>query len=203
MNFRSLLTYLLLSALMLYGCAEQEPQKHYDHPVVIVQTKFGNIKMELYPEKAPATVAGFLTNVDSGYYKDCAFYRVLRDDNQVSGALHAQLIQGGIWVTNYKLKAKMKPIPHESTKESGLLHKRGTVSLARAEPGTATSEFFICLEDEPGFDFGGENNADGLGYAPFGKVLEGMEVVKKIHEQPEYKQRFRPLVTILDVKRAK
>ena len=73
--------------------------------------------------------------------------------------------------------------------------------MARNEPGTATSEFFICVEDEPGFDYGGANNADGEGYAAFGEVVEGMETVIKIYRQPEDKQRFIPAVTILNIHR--
>ncbi|MCO5237440.1 MAG: peptidylprolyl isomerase [Chitinophagaceae bacterium] len=73
--------------------------------------------------------------------------------------------------------------------------------MARNEPGTATPEFFICVEDEPGFDYGGKNNADGLGYAAFGKVVEGWETVMKIYRQPENNQRFIPPVTILKIRR--
>ena len=73
--------------------------------------------------------------------------------------------------------------------------------MARNEPGTATSEFFICVEDEPGFDYGGKNNADGLGYSAFGAVVEGMETAMKIYQQPEDKQRFIPPVTILNIHR--
>ena len=73
--------------------------------------------------------------------------------------------------------------------------------MARNEPGTATSEFFICLEDEPGFDFGGQNNPDGAGYAAFGNVVEGMDVVERIYHQPEDQQQFTPPVTILNIER--
>ncbi|MBX3253443.1 MAG: peptidylprolyl isomerase [Chitinophagaceae bacterium] len=182
----------------MYGC---EHTKNYNNPVVIIKTKLGNIKVELYPEKAPATVSGFLRNVDSGYYRNSSFYRILRKDNQVTGSLHSFLIQGGIWQSDPDLKSKLAPVAHESTRQTGILHKRGTISLARFEPGTATSEFFICIEDEPGFDYGGNNNADGEGYAAFGEVVEGMEAADKIYRQPEYLQRFYPPVTILDIQR--
>lgn len=181
----------------LHGCARE---KTYDNPVIAIETKYGDIKVELYPDKAPATVAAFLSNIDSSFYKRSSFYRVLRYDNQVTGAPHSYLIQGGVWESNFDLKERFKPMPHESTKQTGILHSRGTISMARNEPGTATSEFFICVEDEPGFDYGGLNNADGLGYAAFGKVVEGMDLVDKIYHQPEHKQRFVSPIVIINIK---
>ncbi len=184
--------------IIFIGCREQ---RNYDNPAVVIETKFGNIVVELMADKAPATAAAFLENADSGFFKNTSFYRILRRDNQVTGSLHAHLIQGGVWEANPDLKERFKKIPHESTAQTGILHKRGVISMARFEPGTATSEFFIIMEDEPGFDFGGANNADGLGYAAFGRVVEGMDVADKIYERPEYKQRFYPPVTIIDIKR--
>lgn len=189
---------LFATVILMLAC---ESRKKYDNPVVVISTKFGDIKVELFAQQAPATTAAFLQNVDSGFFRKTSFYRVLRYDNQVTGAPHSHLIQGGVWEANPDLKQKFKPIPHESSKQTGILHKRGTISMARNEPGTATSEFFICVEDEPGFDFGGINNHDGLGYAAFGKVVEGMDIVDKIHKQREHKQRFLPPVTIIDIKR--
>jgi peptidyl-prolyl cis-trans isomerase A (cyclophilin A) len=185
---------------VLPGCVSQ---KKYDNPIVVIETKFGNIKVELFPQKAPATVSAFLRNIDSGYFKNSSFYRVLRNDNQVTGALHSYLIQGGIWQSDPGIKKKFKQIPHEPTSQSGILHTRGTISMARNEPGSATSEFFICIDDEPGFDYGGQNNPDGAGYAAFGKVVEGMVTVDRIYRQPEDQQQFTPPVTILNIARLK
>ena len=193
--------YWIAATIVCGGIAGCAPQKKYNNPVVVIETKFGNIAVALYPQKAPATVSAFLRNIDSGYYENCSFYRVLRNDNQVTGALHSHLIQGGVWQSNPDLKSKFNPIPHEPTNQTGILHTRGVISMARNEPGTATSEFFICVEDEPGFDYGGANNADGEGYAAFGEVVEGMETVIKIYRQPEDKQRFIPAVTILNIHR--
>lgn len=169
--------------------------------LVVIKTRFGDIEAELYPQKAPATVAAFLRNVDSGYYRNTSFYRILRDDNQVTGALHSHLIQGGLWEANPALEQRMPLIPHEPTNQTGLHHVAGALSMARNAPGTANSEFFICLQDEPGFDYGGENNPDGAGYAVFGKVISGMETVKEIYRQREYEQQLTPAITILDIKR--
>ncbi len=168
---------------------------------VLIETKFGDIEAELYPEKAPATVAAFLRVVDSGYYRNTSFYRVLRNDNQVTGAPHSHLVQGGLWETKQALEQSLPLIPHEPTNQTGLHHVEGALSMARNTPGTASSEFFILLKEEPGFDYGGENNPDGAGYAVFGKVVSGMEIVREIYKQPAHEQQFTPAVTILDIKR--
>ena len=90
-------------------------------------------------------------------------------------------------------------LPHEPTSITKILHKDGVVSLARLEPGTGTTEFFICVGDQPGFDYGGENNPDGQGYAAFGKVVKGMEIVKRIYDRPSYEQSFDPPVNIINI----
>jgi len=172
----------------------------YENPHIIIETEHGTIELELYPKQAPKTVAAFLRFVDSNYYENSSFYRVLNDENQPSNAPKANLIQGGIWKSNNKLAAAIPGIPHESTQQSGLKHLNGTISLAREAVGTASTEFFICVDDQPGFDFGGENNADGQGYAAFGKVVSGMDVVRKIYRANEYDQRFDPPVAIYRIK---
>ena len=189
---------LVLFCCMLYSCGNREQHKGIR---VLIETKFGDIEAELYPDKAPATVAAFLRNVDSGYYRNTSFYRILRDDNQVTGAPHSHLIQGGLWEASPALERRLPLIPHEPTSKTGLRHVAGALSMARNTPGTASSEFFICLKEEPGFDYGGENNPDGAGYAVFGKVVSGVETVQEIYRQPQYEQQFTPAVTILDIKR--
>lgn len=188
--------YLLIFTLgiLLSACGTK-----YKNPHIEIQTKFGDIEVELYPDQAPKTVANILAIIKRGYYKNSSFYRVLNDENQPSNAPKAELIQGGIHYTS-KASAGQAGIPHETTKQTGILHKRGTISMARLEPGSATSEFFICVADQPGFDFGGENNADKQGYAAFGKVVKGMEIVNKIYNQPEENQKFDPVVDIYDIK---
>jgi peptidyl-prolyl cis-trans isomerase A (cyclophilin A) len=81
------------------------------------------------------------------------------------------------------------------------LHKNGVISLARLAPGTANSEFFICVGDQPGFDYGGANNPDGQGYAAFGKVVKGMDIVRSIYNAPEYDQELDPFVPIYNIER--
>ena len=173
----------------------------YKNPHVEIQTRLGKIKVELYVEKAPKSVAAFLSNIKAGFYRDAAFYRVLTVYNQPSDYYKAELIQGGIWRKKRKLSDSLPGIPHEPTNITGISHQDGVISFARLEPGTAKTEFFICLGDQPGFDFGGKNNPDGQGYAAFCRVVEGMEIVSKIYNQPEYEQRFDPPVDIFNIVR--
>ena len=117
----------------------------HENPHIEIATKFGDIEVELYAKQAPATVKAFLSYIDSGYYTNAAFYRVLRADEQPTNAFKSELIQGGLWKTNYKLSSSLPGIKHETTQQTGIRHKNGTISLARSEPGTATTEFFICI----------------------------------------------------------
>lgn len=155
----------------------------------------------MYPLQAPKTVAAFLSYVDSGFYTNTSFYRVLNDENQPSNAAKTELIQGGMWRTRNKEATRIKGIPHETTEQTKILHTDGVVSLARREPGTATTEFFICLGKQPGLDYGGENIEDKQGYATFGKVVKGMDVVRKIYRQNESDQYFDPPISIYSIKR--
>lgn len=192
---RSLLLGLLV---ILISChAAQNP----DRPRVIIQTQAGDIEVELYRRQAPRTVAAFLSYVDSGYYKKSTFYRVLNEENQATGSDPSQLIQGGIWRTNHAKAVSLPGVPHESTQQTHILHTDGVISLARQAPGTATTEFFICVGDQPGFDYGGKNNPDGQGYAAFGKVVKGTDVVRAIYAMPEEDQSFTPPVTIKNIVR--
>ncbi len=155
--------------ILLFSFSCSNPK--HENPHIEIETKFGDIELELYPSKAPKTVAAFLSYVDSDIFKSSSFYRILSPDNQPSDAYKIELIQGGRYKTN-KQPATLQGIPHETTEQTGILHKDGVISLARLEPGTATTEFFICIGDQPGLDYGGENNADKQGYAAFGKVVK-------------------------------
>ncbi|HRH48768.1 MAG TPA: peptidylprolyl isomerase [Panacibacter sp.] len=186
---------------VIFFCAITACSPKYKNPHIEIQTRRGDIEIELYPDQAPVTVAAFLSYIDSGYYKNSNFYRVLADDNQASNAPKAELIQGGIWKTNYKLSSSLPGIKHETTKQSGILHTNGVISLARSAPGTAGTEFFICVGNQPGFNYGGESNPDGQGYAAFGKVFKGMDVVLSIYNAPEYEQELDPPVDIYNIVR--
>ena len=191
---------LRFSCLLVMAIAACSTPK-YKNPHVRIKTTYGTIEAELYPDKAPKSVAAFLSYVDSGYYNNTSFYRVLNDENQATGVPHSQLIQGGLWGTNDKLSKTVQPIPHETTQQTGLHHEDGTLSLARREPGTAGTEFFICIGDQPGYDYGGRNDPDGQGYAAFGKVVKGMDIVAKIHQFPTNEELFNPPIKIVSIKR--
>jgi peptidyl-prolyl cis-trans isomerase A (cyclophilin A) len=186
-----------VSFLLLISCGSQ----HNTKPEIVIETAYGDIILELYADKAPKTVKAFLSYVDEDLYKKGSFYRVLNNDNQPSNAPKSELIQGGIWKSNIGKAASIKGIEHEPTNITGVLHKRGVISLARTTPGTASTEFFICIADEPGLDFGGENIADKQGYAAFGKIIKGMDIALKIYRQNEVNQYFDPPVTIFSIKR--
>jgi len=144
----------------------------------LLKTSVGEIRFELYPEKAPKTVANFLKYVDGGHFEGGSFYRVVRMDNQEQNTVKIEVIQGGLLESG--TSTKYDPIPLERTSVTGLRHRDGTLSMARSDPDSATSEFFICINDQPSLDFGGKRNPDGQGFAAFGRVIEGMDIVRKI-----------------------
>ena len=188
-------SFVIALTSLLPGCSSSNPTT----PHILIKTQAGDIEVELYLSQASRTAGAFLSYVDSGFYKNSSFYRILNDDNQSSDALKSQLIQGGIWRTDYKKAVAHQSIPHETTKQTHILHKDGVISLARTAPGTAGTEFFICIGDQPGFDYGGDNNPDGQGYAAFGKVVKGLNIVRNIYARPENNQSFDPPVIIYDI----
>lgn len=145
---------------------------------VVLHTTLGDIVMQIEVERAPITAKNFLRYVDEKRLDGMVFYRALKMDDAGQYAL----IQGGLHFSPEKL---LKPIKHEPTSVTGLSHTDGAVSMARLAPGTATAEFFIVMGDITTFDAtpGGDGDA-ALGYAAFGHVIEGMDVVRKILEQP-------------------
>lgn len=146
---------------------------------VDLNTSQGKIVLELYPDKAPITVANFLKYAKTKRLDGTSFYRAMR----TKGAETTGLIQGGLQNDPARL---LPPIAHESTAATGLKHLDGTISMSRNGPGTATADFFICVGDSPYLDAnpGGPAGADNLGYAAFGRVVEGMEVVRAILALP-------------------
>jgi peptidyl-prolyl cis-trans isomerase A (cyclophilin A) len=149
------------------------------HPVVRIQTVMGDISVELYPEKAPVTVNNFLAHCERGTFSKAAFYRVVNLQNQPAENVHIEVIQGVLF--HDSLVNRHPSIAHETTGQTGIRHLDGTISMARLEPGTASTEFFICVGDQPSLDQGGARNPDGQGFAAFGRVTRGMDVVRAIH----------------------
>lgn len=169
---RSLFFVILI--LSLHACASNPESKH---PVVKVETTHGDIFIEVYDAAAPITAKHFLNEVDKGTYVNTKFYRVLQSDP--GGTYNTGILQGGV----YGSTLVVDKIQHEATNTSKLTHTNGTVSMARLEPGTASSEFFICIGDQSSLDYGRRGTEDSLGMAAFGKVIEGMDVVKSIHSE--------------------
>lgn len=164
----------------------------------LLQTTLGNITVELYPDKAPVTVANFLKYVDAGLYDSSSFFRAVTMANQPNNAVKIEVIQGG----NVDSLKQFPPILMETTRQTGVHHLDGVISMARSTPASATCSFFICINDQPSLDFGGKRNPDGQGFAAFGKVVSGMDVVRKIQQlYPEQAQYFKPPVNIISISR--
>lgn len=172
-----------------------------ENPIVLVSTEKGEITIELYEKNAPITVSNFLKYVDNQLYDNGTFFRVVNSDNDPEKNIKIAVIQAGIQAD--RQKESFPPIKHETTEESGILHKDGVISMARTDPGTATSSFFICVGDQPELDYGGKRNPDGQGFAAFGKVINGMNVVYDIHTQPTDGQTLNPSIKIHFIKRIK
>ena len=153
-------------------------------PHVRIQTRYGLIVAEIFTDQAPITARNFLEHVDGGYYDGARFYRAVCRDNAAACYPPIQVIQGGIDPS--ARSAPLPPIPHESTQITGLSHLDGTLSAVRLAPGTAASEFFIVIGDTAALDFGQADFGtaaapDRSGYAAFGRVIDGMVVVREIN----------------------
>ena len=183
---------ILLLAFLLASCGRPYPR-------ILMETEHGDIVLEVDPERAPVTAMNFLAYVDENRFEGAVFYRIVREDNQPDDSIRIAVIQGGLYEDDHP--AMLAPIAHETTQQSGILHEDGVISMARLHPGTATSEFFICIGDQPELDYNGNRNLDGQGFAAFGKVIAGMDVVRKIHQLPVEGQYLDPTVKILKVSR--
>ncbi len=184
---------ILLFAIILTinSTQAQEPIKCW------LDTSLGKIEIELYKDQAPITVQNFLQYVDSAAYDNSSFFRTCTEENEASREIKIQVIQGG----NLPDEKQQAPIKIETTIMTGLLHKNGTVSMARSEPDSATSSFFICINDQPELDFGGKRNPDGQGFAAFGSVTKGMDVVLKIQSQKNENQYLKEPIEIYVIRR--
>jgi peptidyl-prolyl cis-trans isomerase A (cyclophilin A) len=187
-------------AVAAVGTAADEPAKKAAPVRVLIRTEAGDIEVEL-DAKAPNTVANFLRYVDGGFDDGGRFHRAVKADNQPDNKVKIEVIQGGI--NPVKEKEEFPPVKLERTRDTGLKHTDGTISMARDGPDTATSDFFVCVGEEPELDFGGKRNPDGQGFAPFGKAVTGMDVVRKIQQSPAEGQTLKPPVKIISVTRAR
>ncbi len=165
-----------LVALMLVSGLNAQPGERKEK--IVLRTELGDIHVTIDLKRAPVTASNFLRYIDAELFDSACFYRVVRTDNQPDNKVLIEVIQGGRYEEE---EGGFPPIVHETTVMTGIRHRNGTISMARAEPGSATSEFFICVGDQPELDYGGSRNPDLQGFATFGRVTKGMDVVKMIH----------------------
>ena len=184
---------LLLSALVLAA----PPQTR--QPVVVISTTLGEIRVQLDAVHAPNTTKNFLKYVDLAHYTGGRFHRTVTMTNQPDKKIKIEVIQGGVNPAAEQID--LPPIKLERTNETGIRHQDGTISMARDGADTATSDFFICIGDQPELDFGGKRNPDGQGFAAFGKVTAGMDVVRKIQAGPAKGQTLEPPIIITSIRR--
>jgi peptidyl-prolyl cis-trans isomerase A (cyclophilin A) len=189
---------------------------------VVIETPMGDITVRLEMATAPITANNFLSYVDRGFYDGGRFHRTVRLDNQSNAGLRIdvtdlgiadsggtkplpndqipiEVIQGGIIPA--RTPEQGAPIPLERTNVTGLRHRDGTISMGRTTADTAVSDFFICINDQPELVFGGRRNVDGQGFAAFGQVIDGMDVVRAIQTAPSEGQSLTPPVPITRISR--
>ena len=185
--------HVLLLTFLMVSCARETIIP------ISMETELGPIQLELYPDRAPITVSNFLRYVDKNRYEDLHFYRVVHMKNQPDNDVKIEVIQGGLGFDKHPME--LPTILHETTDKTGIRHLNGTLSMARLEPGTASSEIFICINDQPELDYSGKRNPDGQGFAAFGKVISGMDVIRKIQLLPETKQMLDKVVKVNSIQR--
>ena len=180
-------------SLVLFHCEGR------DSIDILMTTKIGTITIELFPNQAPITVKNFLRYIDEERYSDFTFYRVVNMGNQNLDSVKIEVIQGGLGFNKHP--DVLPPISHESTNITNLKHLNGTISMARNEPGTAASEIFICINNQPELDHNGSRNPDGLGFAAFGLVKSGMDIVRTIQQSPSNDQMLDEPIKVKSIKR--
>lgn len=146
---------------------------------MVLETALGDIEIDVYTRAAPVSAANFLHYVDSGLYDGEGFYRAVRTETDPRGQ-GMEIIQGGV----IDIDEASDYLVHETTDITGLSHINGAISIARGDPGTGSAAyFFISIGNNTALDYGGERNPDGQGYAVFGQVISGMDVVQGIQAQ--------------------
>ena len=148
--------------------------------IVQIETNIGIILVEIYYKKAPITASNFLRYVDESLYNGTSFFRTVNMGNQPNDKVKIEVIQGG----QIPKEKEYEPIKLERTKDTGLKHVDGTISMGRIEIDSAKSSFFLCIGDQPELDYGGKRNPDSQGFAAFGKIIKGFDVVRKIQGYP-------------------
>lgn len=169
---------------------------------IIINTNQGEIKVALFSDQAPITVANFLTYISEKRFDASGFFRIVTQHNANQPEdknTQIQVIQGGLAPGDKRL---LSGIEHESTQSSGISHTHGTISMARFEPGTADGSFFFCIGDQPELDFGGKRYDDGLGFAAFGRIVNGFDVLEKIYQLAQPQEYLDPPIKIHHIRLA-
>ena len=172
---------VLAAVLLLVGAASQTPGQRQTS-IVVFETEKGTIDIEVDSDRAPVTATNFLRYVDGGFYDSGSVNRSVRPDNTVRHDVEIQVIQ--FQIDSARRGEQFPPIPLERTNVTGLRHIDGALSMARNGPDTAMASFSIVIGDQPEMDFGGRRNPDGQGFAVFGHVTGGMDVVRVIQASP-------------------
>src|SRR5687767_9086928 len=185
----------IVAALQVVGAQASQPIR------VRIETSLGVIEAEIDSARAPKTATNFLRYVDAGAYTRSRFHRTVHEANQPNDSVRIAVVQASIDTSTGA--RDREPLALERTSVTGLRHLDGTLSMARGGPDTATSSFFICIGDQPSLDFGGGRNRDGQGFAAFGRVTSGMDIVRAIQRSPADGQRLTPPVSIARIVRVK
>jgi peptidyl-prolyl cis-trans isomerase A (cyclophilin A) len=166
---------------------------------IVIETELGSIEAELDSARAPITVTNILRYIDGNLFTDAQFFRAVRMDNQPTDSVKIEVIQ--LSISRENARNGFPPIPLERTSVTGIKHQDGSLSMARSRPDTGTSSFSIVINAQPEMDFGGKRQLDGQGFAAFGRVTRGMDIVKKIQSQPVNAQRLMTPVRIIRIAR--
>lgn len=187
--YKSNILIILLLAINFNGYSQKNIK-------AVIETSLGNIYLELYAENAPETVANFVAYASKGLYSNTTFFRVCTPENEAERDIKIEVIQGG----NVEKRELLPPITLETTKKTEIKHQNGTISMARSTPNSAQSSFFICIHNQPELDYGGSRNPDKQGFAAFGKVTKGMDIVLKIQQSANENQYILDPIVINSVK---
>ncbi|MBP7589546.1 MAG: peptidylprolyl isomerase [Thermoanaerobaculia bacterium] len=195
-----LLQTLLLSAVLALPAAAAQATPTNAAPAtptavaVRFETELGAIDVAIDLAHAPLSAANFLRYVDAGRYDGGRFHRTVRPDTEVRPDVAIEVVQAG--VDPAREAEDFPPVALERTRDTGLRHLAGTLSMARGAADSATSDFFLCLSDLPALDYGGARNPDGQGFAAFGQVTSGLDVARKIQAAPASGQTLTPPIGI-------
>ena len=187
-------TLAALSLTVLFLWPLDGPGQTEGPTLVTIATGLGDIEISIDTARAPNTAANFLRYVTGRHYDGGEFFRTVTLDNQPNNEVKIEVIQARI--NSERIEDRFEAIPLERTDATGIYHIDGAISMARGAPNSATSSFFICIGNQPSLDFGGARNPDGQGFAAFGRVTRGQDVVRLIQQQSASGQQLEPAIQI-------